>query len=78
MLESIKANCMPPAFTFYFLECEKSVRVRACVCAHLGTLSPTSFESMSITGVLCRECCKYVGLFTMGALYLFMMILGDK
>lgn len=50
-----------------------------CVCVHLVILSPTFFsESMSVTDVFYRKCCKYVPLFTMRALYLFMKILGDK
>lgn len=52
-----------------------------CVCmyvfVYLASLS-LFFESTSVTGVLCRECWKCIALFTIGALYLFMMILGDK
>lgn len=53
------------------------VCVYVCIC--LLSLSLTFFfESTSVTGVLCRECWKRIALFTIGALCLFTMILGDK
>ena len=54
------------------------VCVYVCMCIHLVSLFLTSFECMFVTGILCRVFCKYIALSTMGALYLFMMLLGDK
>ena len=52
--------------------------VCVCVCIHLVSLFLTFFECMLVTGILCRVFRKYIALSTMGALYLFMMLLGDK